>query len=70
MAVMQSVVYILIKNGEYRCLSDLATSIGIKKMIKQEGWKHAATINAAVWLEMFLNGDERERFQQIEAISA
>jgi hypothetical protein len=65
---MQGVVYIFIKNGEYRCFSSLSTALCIKKMIKK-GWKHSASINAAVWLEVFLNGDEHQRFQQIDDIS-
>jgi len=66
---MQNFVFVYIFNGDYRCLGiNEAQTIG-KQLIK-EGWKHTATLNPETWIEFMLNGNETQRFEAIESISA
>jgi hypothetical protein len=65
---MTTTVFAYYKNGDYKCL-ELTDSLKNHDRLIENGWKHTATINAAIWLERYLNAGESEKLKMIEGVS-
>ena len=65
---MKPMVFIYVKKGRYLCLNE-DQALSAHDVYIEKGWKHSATIDAALWLEAYLNRGETGRFELVEEIS-
>ena len=65
---MKPMVFIYIKDGRYLCLNNDQAAYA-HTLYVSDGWKHSATIDAALWLGVYLNTGETGRLEIIEDIS-
>ena len=56
---IMTAIFIYKKEGDYKCLDSNSSEALLRlyiEQIKSDGWKHVATVTAAIWMENVLNG--------------